>query len=172
MTRLENKTAIITGGAAGIGLATAALFLREGAKVVLVDLHAHDLAQAEHELGHTDRVFSVAGLDGFANLSPYVASKHAVVGITKSAALEAAPFGVRVNSVHPSPIHTRMMRAIEASLKPGHEAEAQAQFEQMIPLGHYGEPLDVANLMLFLASDESQFITGCQYRVDGGMGAN
>lgn len=65
-----------------------------------------------------------------------------------------------------------MMRAIEASLQPGHEAQAQAQFEQMIPLGHYGEPLDVANLMLFLASDESQFITGCQYRVDGGIGAN
>ena len=60
MSRLDNKTAIITGGAAGIGLATAALFLREGANVVLVDLHENDLAQAEQELGHPDRVFSVA----------------------------------------------------------------------------------------------------------------
>lgn len=64
------------------------------------------------------------------------------------------------------------MRAIEEDMSPGHGKEVQSQFEQSIPMQHYGEPIDVANLVLFLASDDSSFITGCQYRVDGGMGAS
>ena len=112
---------------------------------------------------------SVAGLIGSPGVAPYVGSKHAVVGITKSAALEAGPYNVRVNSVHPSPVNTRMMRSLEEGFSPGHAEEAKASLERNIPLGRYGESIDVANVVLFLASDESTFITGSQYRIDGGM---
>lgn len=114
---------------------------------------------------------SVAGLDGSPDVLPYITSKHAVTGMTKAAAIEAARHGVRVNSVHPSPVNTRMMRSLEAGFAPGHAEEAKAQMEKAIPLGRYGESVDIANLVLFLASDESGFITGAQYRIDGGMGA-
>ncbi len=114
---------------------------------------------------------SVAGLDGSPDVLPYITSKHAVTGMTKAAAIEAARHGVRVNSVHPSPVNTRMMRSLEAGFAPGHAEQAKAQMEKAIPLGRYGESADIANLVLFLASDESSFITGAQYRIDGGMGA-
>lgn len=109
---------------------------------------------------------SVAGLGGSPNVSPYIASKHAVVGLTKTAALEVANSNIRVNSIHPSPVNTRMMRSLEEGLNVTQEALAQS-----IPLGRYGEPNDIANLVVFLASDDSAFITGVQYRIDGGMGA-
>jgi NAD(P)-dependent dehydrogenase (short-subunit alcohol dehydrogenase family) len=114
---------------------------------------------------------SNGGLDGTPNLSPYITSKHAVSGMTKTAALEVARFNVRVNSVHPCPVNTRMMRSIESGFNPQDSESARKDFAGRIPLGRYAEPLDVANVVLFLASDESTFITGAQYRVDGGMGA-
>lgn len=114
---------------------------------------------------------SVAGLRGSAGVLPYVTSKHALSGMTKVAAIEAAAHGVRVNSVHPSPVNTRMMRSLEAGFDPDDAAGAKAAMEKAIPLGRYGEAADIANLVLFLASDESRFITGAQYRIDGGMGA-
>lgn len=109
---------------------------------------------------------SVAGLGGSPNVSPYIASKHAVVGLTKAAAIEVAHANVRVNSIHPSPVNTRMMRSLEEGLETDEASMAKA-----IPLGRYGESSDIANLVLFLASDESSFITGSQYRIDGGMAA-
>lgn len=253
MKRLQDKIALITGGAAGIGLATARLFLDEGASVVLVDLGKDDLAAAEEGLegdiltvtadvsspddtaryvretldrfGRIDVFFnnagiegkvaplvkqkiedfdrvmavnvrgaflglqhvlpvmvaqksgsiinisSIAGLKGSPNVAPYITSKHAVVGLTRAAAIEAAPDNVRVNSVHPSPVNTRMMRSLEDGFSPGHGDAVKDQLTATIPLGRYGESADIAALVLFLASDEAAFITGAQYPVDGGMAA-
>ncbi len=112
---------------------------------------------------------SVAGLLGFAGLGAYVTSKHAVVGIMRTTAIEAAPRKIRVNSVHPSPVNNRMMRSIEEGASAGHGEEVKKQFEASIPLGRYAEPLEIAKLVLFLASDDSQFITGTTQVIDGGM---
>ena len=112
---------------------------------------------------------SVAGVLGFAGLGAYVTSKHAVVGIMRTSAIEAAPRKIRVNSVHPSPVNNRMMRAIEEGASAGHGAAIQKQFEATIPLGRYAELIEIAKLVLFLASDDSQFITGTTQIIDGGM---
>jgi NAD(P)-dependent dehydrogenase (short-subunit alcohol dehydrogenase family) len=112
---------------------------------------------------------SIAGLHGFAGLSAYVTSKHAVVGMMRSAVLECTPAGVRINTIHPAPIETRMMRAIEEGAAPGAAAQAKQGFETMIPAGRYGTPEEVASLALFLASDESRFCSGGLYSVDGGL---
>ncbi|GAQ18171.1 levodione reductase [Oceanobacillus picturae] len=256
MPRLEGKAAVITGGAGGIGKKTAETFLKEGAKVLLVDMNQEaldevksDLDQfgevatvkanvtneeevrgyvnkAKEEFGSIDIFFnnagiegevapiaeqkledyqkvmavngegvflglkhvlpvmseqesgsiintsSVAGLGGFPGLAPYVASKHAIVGLTKSAAVEIADKGVRVNSIHPSPVNTRMMRSIEKGQNPDDPSSSKEEQTKSIPLARYGEAEDIANLVLFLASDESKFITGSEYRVDGGLTAN
>ncbi|MFC5711849.1 SDR family NAD(P)-dependent oxidoreductase [Thalassorhabdus alkalitolerans] len=115
---------------------------------------------------------SVAGFMGSPGVAPYVASKHAVIGLTKTAALEAAPHNIRVNSIHPSPVETRMMRSLEEGFNPGHAEEAKGELARAIPLGRYGESHEIAKLVLFLASEDSAFITGAQYRIDGGMGAS
>lgn len=112
---------------------------------------------------------SVAGLLGFANMSAYVTSKHAIVGIMRATAIEAAPLKIRVNSVHPSPVNNRMMRSIEEGASAGHAEKVKTQFEATIPIGRYAEPIEIAKLVLFLASDDSQFITGTTQVIDGGM---
>lgn len=114
---------------------------------------------------------SVAGFKGGAYLAPYAASKHAVVGLMRSAVLEAGNSGVRVNTIHPSPIETRMMRAIESGRAPGAEAAAKQMITTRIPAGRYGTPDEVAATALFLASDDSRYCTGGRYSVDGGMTA-
>jgi len=111
---------------------------------------------------------SVAGLRGTASLIPYTASKHAVIGLMRAAAREGAPDGVRVNTVNPGPIETRMIASIDAAR--GGNASREAGIAR-IPLGRYGKPEEVAALMLFLASDEASFCTGNTYVVDGGMTA-
>ena len=97
---------------------------------------------------------SIAGVKGAAGLAPYVTSKHAVIGLMKAAAKEFAGDGIRVNTVNPSPVQTRMMRSIETGLRPNDPAEAEAAMRATIPVGRYAEPEDIANVMLFLASDE------------------
>ncbi len=121
--------------------------------------------------GSVINMSSIAGLKGSPNLVPYITSKHAIVGLTRAAAIEAAANNVRVNSVHPSPVNTRMMRSLEEGFSPGHGGAVKAQLQANIPLARYGESADIARLVLFLASDDAAFITGAQCPVDGGMAA-
>jgi NAD(P)-dependent dehydrogenase (short-subunit alcohol dehydrogenase family) len=250
MDKLKNKVAIITGGAGGIGKATAKLFLDEGAKVMLVDLDESELqntvanldnpnvsycvadvsiakdvkkyvAETLSAFGKIDLFFnnagiegkthpiaeypeavfdkviavnlkgvwlgcqnvipamedggsviitsSVAGLKGFKGLGAYVASKHAVIGIMRVAALEFSDRMIRVNSVHPGPVNNRMMRSIEKDMSPDNPTEVQKGFEAAIPFKRYAESSEIAELVLFLASDESKYITGTTQVIDGGM---
>ncbi len=111
---------------------------------------------------------SVAGIRGAPGVAPYVTSKHAVIGLMKSAAKEAAAANIRVNTVNPSPVETRMMRSLEEGMAPGAADQAKAMMEANIPMGRYAEPEDIANIMLFLASDDASFITGSVYLADGG----
>ncbi len=114
---------------------------------------------------------SVAGMRGTPNVSAYVASKHALVGLMRSAAMELAGKKIRVNSINPSPVDNRMMRSLEKGFSPDASDKAKSQFEAMIPLGRYASNMDIAQLVAFLAGDESRFITGTVNPVDGGMTA-
>jgi len=250
MNRLKDKTAVITGGAGGIGMATAKLFLEEGAKVMLVDLREGDLKEAVKTLDSPNAFYcaadvsrlvdvktytneaiskldkvdiffnnagiegnffpieeypedifdkviavnlkgvwlgcqvmipkmanggsviitsSVAGLKGFKGLGAYVASKHATIGIMRTAALEFADKKIRVNTIHPGPVDNRMMRAIEQDISPEDPKEAKQGFENVIPFGRYAESEEIGKLVLFLASDDSKYITGTTNIIDGGM---
>jgi NAD(P)-dependent dehydrogenase (short-subunit alcohol dehydrogenase family) len=114
---------------------------------------------------------STAGVRGSAGLSAYVASKHAVVGMMRTAALEGAAQNIRVNSVNPSPVETAMIRELEDGLDPQSREAARRQLQSRSPLGRYASPEEVAALMLFLASDESRFVTGGVHMIDGGRTA-
>lgn len=254
MTRLQDKVAVITGGAGGIGKATAERFLKAGARVVLCDVseaalkeaasgwdesrvalvagdvsQAADIARAtetarerfsgldimvanagieglvapltQYPIAEFDRVLgvnvrgaflsiqaaapliaergggaiivtsSVAGLVGAAGLSAYVTSKHAVMGLVKSAAIELAPLGIRVVSVNPGPVNNRMMRAIENKAAPGAADMVKKGFEDKIPLHRYGENDEIAALISFLASSDASYCTGVPFVIDGGYTA-
>lgn len=112
---------------------------------------------------------SVAGLKGFEGLCAYVASKHAVIGIMRVAALESAKRQIRVNTIHPGPVNNRMMRSLEEQISPGNAIEVQKGFENEIPFMRYAESEEIAQSVLFLASDASKYITGAMHVVDGGM---
>lgn len=106
---------------------------------------------------------SIAGLVGFPGLPAYVASKHGVIGLTKTAALENARAGIRVNAVCPGVIRTPMIDRFT-----GHRKEAEQQFENQEPIGRMGEPEEVASAVLWLCSDGASFVTGDALAVDGG----
>jgi len=112
---------------------------------------------------------SVSGILGSVNLSAYIISKHAVMGIMRATAIEAGPRKVRVNSVNPGPVNNRMMRSIEEGEVAGHAEEVKRHLETTIPFGRYAEPVEVAKLVLFLASDDSQYMTGTTQMIDGGI---
>jgi len=114
---------------------------------------------------------SVAGLRGIARSSAYSASKHAVLGLVKSVAAEVGGKGLRINAVCPSPVETNMMRSLEEGAAPGASDKAKAAFERMMLLRRYGAPEEIANMMLFLASDASSYCTGSVFTVDGGYTA-
>ena len=115
---------------------------------------------------------SLGGLRGMQKISAYIASKHAVVGLMKSVALEYASANIRVNTINPAPIATRMIRSLEEGYAPGSSDLVQQKIERSVPLRRYGQPEEVANLALFLSSDEASFITGNSYPIDGGMSAS
>ena len=245
--RLENKVAIISGGSRGMGAFEAALFVQEGAKVIIGDVRdeeGRDLAKhigsnavymhldvtserdwaavvkeatdrygkldilvnnagvsargtiEETSVDDWDRVMGInakgvflgtravipkmrksgggsiinissqLGLVGMAESSPqYQSSKGAVRIFTKSAAIQYAPEGIRVNSVHPGPIVTPMTEARRS------DSAVQQVMVSRIPLGRYGESKDVAYGVLYLASDEASFVTGTELVIDGGWTA-
>jgi NAD(P)-dependent dehydrogenase (short-subunit alcohol dehydrogenase family) len=249
--RLEGRVAVITGGEGSVGLATARLFVREGARVALVGIATDRLAAAGAELGaaaltieadvtsadavedavartldgfgridvvfsnagifgatapvadYPDDVFdrvlavhvrgaflickhtlpvlpaggsviinsSVVGLTSDPGIVAYATAKHAVVGLMRTLAKEAAPRAVRVNSVHPGPVDNEFQHAVEVAATGAPRAAAAAAFDRMIPLGRHARPDEVATAVLFLASDDSSFVTGSTLAVDGGMSA-
>lgn len=120
---------------------------------------------------------STAGIGGTAGMSAYSTSKHAVIGMMRTAALECAPMGIRVNTVNPAPIETRMMRSLEEMRVAAADSSevtierTKQSYASRIPLQRYGDPEEVAKMMLFLASNDSSFCTGGVYMVDGGRSA-
>jgi NAD(P)-dependent dehydrogenase (short-subunit alcohol dehydrogenase family) len=128
------------------------------------------LLSLKHELrvmlaqrhGSVVNVSSIAGKKGSPGASVYVASKHAVEGLTKSAALEAAASGVRVNAVAPGPVETEMLNRFTGS------ADRKADFIAGVPVKRAGTPEEIAQTIVFLASDRASFITGQSIAVDGG----
>ncbi|MBI2761507.1 MAG: glucose 1-dehydrogenase [Chloroflexi bacterium] len=251
MGRLEGKTAVITGAASGMGRATALLFAREGARLLVADVDERGgeqvaeeirggggkatfrrvdvsrsaeveamIGAAAEEFGALDVLFnnagiegesarvadsseenfdrviavnlkgvflgmkyglpvmagqgrgsvintaSVAGLVGWYGANAYSAAKGGVVTLTKTAALEYARYGVRVNCICPGVIRTAMVERIT-----GGTDEAMERLRRMQPFPRLGSAEDIARMALFLASDESEFVTGAAMTVDGGLTA-
>ncbi|TVR77995.1 MAG: SDR family oxidoreductase [Saprospirales bacterium] len=244
--KFEGKVALVTGGAFGIGRATAIAFAEQGAKVVVSDIVENDetvkaikdiggevtfikadmgkrsdieqlMKEVKAVYGRLDYAFnnagieghsastqecteenwdrtininlkgvwlcmkyqipmmleqgegaivncaSIAGLVGFPNLPAYTASKHAMVGLTKTTALETAKQNIRVNAVCPGVIRTPMIDRFT-----GKQKEAEQAFINNKPMGRMGDPKEVANAVLWLCSDEASFVTGHAMAVDGG----
>ena len=241
--RLDNKVAVVTGAARGIGATTARFFAREGAKLLLCDVREELLAQVAAEIGgHARRLdvtsssdwagaveeaeerfgrinvlfnnagtitnsgvedtteeewsaivavnqtgvwlgmkhivpamrragggsivntSSIFGIVGSGGATAYQATKGAVRLMTKTAAVEYAVEGIRVNSVHPGVINTSLLSETASR-------DVQEQLKAATPLGRLGEAEDVAAAVLFLASDEASFMTGAELVVDGGYTA-
>jgi NAD(P)-dependent dehydrogenase (short-subunit alcohol dehydrogenase family) len=114
---------------------------------------------------------SVAGLVATPGMPAYVASKHAVIGLTKTAAGEVARQGIRVNAVCPGPVDTRMIHSLETQINPLDPASVSRRYQSALPLGRYVTTDEIANTVLFLCSDLASAITGAQYVVDGGRTA-
>ena len=252
MKRLEGRICVVTGGAGSVGLATARLFLEEGARVALIDLRQADLDRAAEHLGnhsvmtvvadisrdqevaaaieavdarfglidvlfsnagnfgtvapiaaYPEAVFdavyavhvkgafllckhatprmrdggsviitsSVAGMRGDPGVYGYIVAKHAQIGLMRCLAKELAPRRIRVNTIHPGPIDNSFQHAVEFDLAGVIKRDGAEFFNAMIPLGRHGTAEEVAQSVLYLASDESRFTTGSRLMVDGGMSA-
>jgi 3alpha(or 20beta)-hydroxysteroid dehydrogenase len=113
--------------------------------------------------GSIINISSIEGFTGAAGLSAYSASKFAIRGMTKAAAAELAPFGIRVNSVHPGGVLTRMITE-----SAGARGDGEA-FLRSMPLGRFAEPVEISRLVAYLASDESSYSTGSEFVADGGL---
>jgi NAD(P)-dependent dehydrogenase (short-subunit alcohol dehydrogenase family) len=115
---------------------------------------------------------SIAGLIGSPDVAVYSASKHAVIGLTRSAALECATTGVRVNCVCPGLIDSRMLSAIIEGRNPGNAPVPNDRIVERIPARRLGHASEVASIVAFLASDEASYVSGSAYTVDGGRTAS
>lgn len=114
---------------------------------------------------------STGGLMGWPEISPYVASKHAVVGLTRAVALEVAGTGVRINALCPGPLNTRMIWAIGEVMAPGDRARQQEMFEGTIPVGRLGRPEEAAAFATWLLLDGPEYLTGAALPIDGAQTA-
>jgi 3alpha(or 20beta)-hydroxysteroid dehydrogenase len=113
--------------------------------------------------GSIVNISSIEGFTGAAGLSAYSASKFAIRGMTKAAAQELGQFGIRVTSVHPGGVLTRMVMEQASSGRDG------ARFLEGLPLGRFAEPAEISRLVAYLASDESSYSTGAEFLADGGL---
>ena len=112
---------------------------------------------------------SVVGLTSDRGIAAYATSKHAVVGLVRTAAKEVADRGIRVNSIHPGPTDNEFQHRIEVEAVGGSREESARAFEQMIPLARHATPEEIAAAVVFLAGDDSTFMTGTTLTVDGGL---
>jgi NAD(P)-dependent dehydrogenase (short-subunit alcohol dehydrogenase family) len=111
-------------------------------------------------------VSSIYGQKGFPFNAPYVASKHAIIGLTRAAALEGAAHGVRVNAVAPGPVQTAMLDRVT-----GGDQEAKAAFLSTVPMGRAGDPQEIADAIIFVTSPKAGFLTGQTIFLDAGITA-
>lgn len=132
---------------------------------VLLSLKHEPRVMSAQKSGSIINISSTFGRVGAAGASLYVASKHAVEGLTKSAALEAAPFGVRVNIVAPGPIETEMLHRF------GGSEQRMASLTAGVPLNRLGRPEEIAEAILFVASDKASYLSGASIPVNGGKAA-
>lgn len=132
--------------------------------------HAAPLLRAAGR-GAIVNLSSTAGIKGAENASAYVASKHAVIGLTRCAAIEYGPHGLRVNCVCPGPIHGRMIDSLQADPETGSPLALREQRKAQVPARRYGTPAEVANVVAFLLSDAASFVNGACYSIDGGISA-
>ncbi len=124
-------------------------------------MHFQIPAMLESGGGAIVNTSSIAGFIGIENLSAYVASKHGVAGLTKSAAVEYGKQGIRINSVHPGYILTPLIAQWT-------DTELKSELEKLHPIGRLGEPKEIAEVVAFLLSDKASFVNGSQIVVDGG----
>jgi NAD(P)-dependent dehydrogenase (short-subunit alcohol dehydrogenase family) len=144
--------------------------MRVNARGVFLGLK-HGARAMKERGGSIVNVSSVSGIGGGRFTVAYTASKHAVVGMTKLAATELASDGIRVNAVCPAPTSTEMVFSMERSVSPDDPEAVRRGMTRMIPMGRYAEPGEIANLIVFLASDASSFMTGTAIPIDGGLKA-
>jgi NAD(P)-dependent dehydrogenase (short-subunit alcohol dehydrogenase family) len=112
---------------------------------------------------------SVVGLTAAPRIAGYSTAKHAQVGLMRTLAAELAPRAIRVNTIHPGPVDNEFQYRVEEAATGAGRAAARAIFDEMIPLGRHADPDEIARAMVFLASDDSSFMTGATLALDGGM---
>jgi len=124
-----------------------------------------------HLTGGASIIFtsSVVGLTAAPHIAGYSTAKHAQVGLMRTLAAELAPRGIRVNTIHPGPVDNEFQHRVEEAATGADRSAAAEIFNTMIPLGRHASPDEVARAMLFLASDDSSFMTGATLAIDGGM---
>ena len=135
----------------------------------LVDMTQSSLNLLKESKGNIINIASIVADDPFTNLLIYSSSKGAVITLTKGLAKELAEHGIRVNAVSPGPIETPLFDKMDLNEK---EQEGMGEsIKEMVPLGRFGVPDEIATTVAFLASEKASYITGAQYKVDGGIAA-